>query len=156
MGEYDPAGRGSVVASLSALTLFLLQQTTEMWFSHTWIVIAAIYIAALDAGAVWVLTLGIWHWRKLLAAHEARAFAGAMPDFNTTVIIASVVVAVLNVILLGAMNVGQAFGMATDGAEALAWLVGAVLVPLIGGKTITKFASSKYGTADVQPPEAKP
>jgi len=141
------------VASLIAAALFLLQQTTELWFSHTWIVIAAIYVAALDAGAVWVLTLGVWHWRKLLAAHEARGFAGPMPDFNTTVIIASVVVAVLNVILLGAMNVGQAFGMATDGAEPLAWLIGAVLVPLITGKTITKFASSKYGSTDVQPPQ---
>lgn len=144
------------MAALTPLALLLLQQTLEVWFSRTWIIIAALYVAALDAGAVYVLALGIWHWRKLLAAHEARAFAGPMPDFNTTVIIASVVVAVLNVILLGAMNVGQAFGMATEGAEALAWLVGAVLVPLITGKTITKFASSKYGTTDVQPPEARP
>ena len=50
------------------------------------------------------------------------------------------------------MNVGQAFGMATEGAEPLAWLVGATLFPLVTGKTITKFSSNKYGSADVQPP----
>ena len=143
---------------MTTLTLFLLQQTVELWFARTWIIIAALYVAALDAGAVYVLALGIFHWRKLLRAHEGRLFAGPMPDFNSTVIIASVVVAVLNVILLGAMNVGQAFQMATDGAESLAWLVGAVLIPVITGKTITKFSSNKYGSTEMPPPppETKP
>ncbi len=131
----------------------LLQQTLELWFSRTWIVIAALYVAALDAGAVYVFAVGIHHWRKMLAAHEARGFSGPMPDFNTTVTIASVVVVVLNVIMLGVMNVGQAFGMATDGADSLGWLVGAILVPLVTGKTITKFASSKYGSTENQAPK---
>lgn len=141
------------MASLSVVALFLLQQTLELWFSRTWIIIAALYVAALDAGAVYVFAVGIHHWRKMLRAHEARAFVGPMPDFNTTVTIASVVVVVLNVVMLGVMNVGQAFGMATDGADSLGWLVGAILVPLVTGKTITKFASTKYGSTDVQPPQ---
>lgn len=136
--------------------LLVLQQTLEVWFARTWIVVAALFIAALDALAVYVFAVGAHHWRKMLARHERNGFVGAVPDFNSTVIIASVAVAVLNVILLGAMDVGQAFGMATEGAEPLAWLVGATLFPLITGKTITKFASNKYGSADVQPPEAKP
>lgn len=141
---------------MAELLILALQQTLELWFSRTWIIIAALYVAALDAGAVYVFAVGIHHWRKMLTAHEARGFAGPMPDFNTTVTIASVVVVVLNVIMLGVMNVGQAFGMATDGADSLGWLIGAILVPLVTGKTITKFASTKYGSADVQPPEAKP
>lgn len=140
---------------MDEMLVVALQQAVELWFARTWIIIAAIYVAALDAGAVYVFALGIHHWRKLLRAHEDRQFVGPMPDFNTTVIISSVVVAVLNVILLGVMNVGQAFFLATEGAEPLGWLIAAVLFPLITGKTITKFSSNKYGSSEVPPPEVK-
>lgn len=109
----------------------------ELWFARTWIVIAALFVASINAAAVIVLYIGIRHWREDLSK-----------DLNSNIWISSVVVTMLNLIMLGVMNVGQATEILGDKLEGIAWLFAAVLVPLVTGKTITKFGASKYGTTE--------
>jgi hypothetical protein len=129
----------------NALLARLPEINIELWFSRTWIIMAAGFVAAINMAAVVVLYTAISHWRADLSK-----------DLNTNIWISAVVVVVLNVIVLGGMNVGQFFRLVTDGADGIAWLCAAVLIPLITGKTISKYTSTKFGSTDVPPDTTKP
>lgn len=125
----------------------------EVFFARTWIVIAAGFVAAVNFVAVWVLYTGIHHWKESLQEWVKGGRATAIPDLNSNILIFSVVASLLDLVIFGIMNVGQATEiLISDKLDGIAWLYVAVLVPLITGKTITKFASSKYGSAEVPPP----
>lgn len=127
----------------------------ELWFARTWIVIAAGFVAAVNAVAIWVLLIGITHWRESLKAWVTGGRSKAIPDLNSNILIFSVVASLLDLIIFAIMNVGQATEIITGGSvEGIAWLYVAVLVPLVTGKTITKFSSAKYGSAEA-PTEVK-
>lgn len=125
----------------------------ELWFARTWIVIAAGFVAAINFVAAWVLYIGISHWRSSLDAWQLQGRKTAVPDLNSNILIFSVVASLLDLVMFAIMNVGQATSILTDAhLEGLAWLYVAVLVPLVTGKTITKFSSAKYGSTEVPPP----
>ena len=125
----------------------------ELFFARTWIVIAAGFVAAVNFIAVWVLCTGIYHWRQSLRAWVVGGRVVAIPDLNSNILIFSIVASLLDLVMFAIMNVGQATEILTGGSvEGIAWLYVAVLIPLVTGKTITKFASSKYGSAEVPPP----
>ena len=125
----------------------------EIFFARTWIVIAAGFVASINIIAVWVLHIGIHHWKESLGAWVKGGRVTAIPDLNSNILIFSVVASLLDLVMFGIMDVGQATGILTgEKIEGIAWLYMAVLVPLITGKTLTKFASSKYGSAEQPPP----
>lgn len=121
----------------------------ELWFARTWIIIAAGFVAAVNAVAILVLLIGITHWRESLRAWVMGGRSKTIPDLNSNILIFSVVASLLDLIIFAIMNVGQATEILTGGSvEGIAWLYVAVLVPLVTGKTITKFSSAKYGSTD--------
>ena len=125
----------------------------ELWFARTWIVIAAAFIAAVNFVAVWVLMIGISYWRGSLADWVKGKRKTSIPDLNSNILIFAVVASLMDLVIFGLMDVGQSTSILTsEHLEGIAWLYVAVLVPLVTGKTVTKFASSKYGSAEVPPP----
>lgn len=125
----------------------------EVFFARTWIVIAAGFVASVNVIAVWVLYIGVHNWRHSLLDWVHGGRKTAIPDLNSNILIFSVVASLLDLVMFGIMDVGQAMGILTgDKIDGIAWLYMAVLVPLISGKTLTKFASSKYGSAEQPPP----
>ena len=130
----------------------------ELWFARTWIIIAAAFIAAVNFVAVWVLMIGISYWRGSLADWVKGGRKTSIPDLNSNILIFAVVASLMDLVIFGLMDVGQSTSILTsEHLEGIAWLYVAVLVPLVTGKTVTKFASSKYGSAAVPPPPpAKP
>jgi len=125
----------------------------ELFFARTWIVIAAGFIAAVNFVAVWVLFVGISYWRGSLAEWVKGGRKTAIPDLNSNILIFALVASLLDLVVFAIMDVGQSTTILTGAnLEGIAWLYVVVLVPLVTGKTITKFASSKYGSAEVPPP----
>lgn len=125
----------------------------ELFFARTWIVIAAGFIAAVNFVAVWVLFVGISYWRGSLQEWVKGGRKTAIPDLNSNILIFALVASLLDLVIFAIMDVGQGTAILTsEHLEGIAWLYVAVLVPLVTGKTITKFASSKYGSAEVPPP----
>lgn len=121
----------------------------ELWFARTWIIIAAGFVAAVNAVAVWVLIIGIGYWRESLKAWVEGGRKTTIPDLNSNILIFSVVASLLDLVIFAIMNVGQATEILTGGSvEGIAWLYVAVLVPLVTGKTISKFSSAKYGATE--------
>lgn len=128
----------------------------ELWFARTWIIIAAAFVAAVNAVAVWVLIIGIGYWRDSLRAWAAGGRVSSIPDLNSNILIFSVVASLLDLIIFAIMNVGQATEILTGGSvEGIAWLYVAVLVPLVTGKTISKFSSAKYGSTEIPPAQGE-
>ncbi len=125
----------------------------ELFFARTWIVIAAAFIAAVNFVAVWVLMIGISYWRGSLEDWVKGGRKTSIPDLNSNILIFAVVASLMDLVVFGLMDVGQSTSILTsEHLEGIAWLYVAVLVPLVTGKTVTKFASSKYGSAEVPPP----
>lgn len=125
----------------------------ELFFARTWIVIAAAFIAMVNFVAVWVLVIGVKYWRGSLSDWVKGGRKTSIPDLNSNILIFSVVASLLDLLIFGLMNVGQSTEILSgDNLEGIAWLYAAVLVPLVTGKTITKFASSKYGSSEAPPP----
>lgn len=125
----------------------------EVFFARTWIVIAAVFIAAVNYVAIWVLYTGVYHWRGSLRDWVVGGRKTAIPDLNSNILIFAVVASLLDLVVFGLMDVGQSTSILIgDHLDGIAWLYVAVLVPLVTGKTITKFASSKYGSSEVPPP----
>ena len=125
----------------------------EVFFARTWIVIAAGFVASINIIAVWVLYIGVHNWRDSMVSWVHGGRKTAIPDLNSNILIFSVVASLLDLVMFGIMDVGQAMGILTgEKIEGIAWLYMAVLVPLITGKTLTKFASSEYGSAEQPSP----
>ena len=125
----------------------------ELFFARTWIVIAAGFIAAVNFVAVWVPFVGVSYWRGSLREWVKGGRKTAIPDLNSNILIFALVASLLDLVVFAIMDVGQSTTILTgENLEGIAWLYVVVLVPLVTGKTITKFASSKYGSAEVPPP----
>ena len=125
----------------------------ELFFARTWIVIAAAFIAAVNFVAVWVLFIGISYWKGSLREWVAGGRKTAIPDLNSNILIFALVASLLDLVVFAIIDVGQATAILTsEHIEGIAWLYVVVLVPLVTGKTITKFASSKYGSSEQPPP----
>jgi len=125
----------------------------ELWFARTWIIIAAAFIAAVNFVAVWVLMIGISYWKGSLQEWVKGGRKTAIPDLNSNILIFALVASLLDLVVFAIMDVGQSTSILTgENLEGIAWLYVVVLVPLVTGKTITKFASSKYGSSEVPPP----
>lgn len=125
----------------------------ELFFAKTWIVIAAAFIAMVNFVAVWVLMTGVKYWRGSLADWVKGGRVTSVPDLNSNILIFAVVASLLDLVIFGLMNVGQGTEILSgESLEGIAWLYVAVLLPLITGKTVTKFASSKYGSSEATPP----
>ena len=89
-----------------------------------------------------------------LAKEYACLFRSSGKTFsNFDILIFALVASLLDLVVFAIMDVGQSTTILTgENLEGIAWLYVVVLVPLVTGKTITKFASSKYGSAEVPPP----
>ena len=125
----------------------------ELWFARTWIIIAAAFIAAVNFVAVWVLMIGISYWKGSLQEWVKGGRKTAIPDLNSNILIFALVASLLDLVVFAIMDVGQSTSILTgENLEGSVWLYVVVLVPLVTGKTITKFASSKYGSSEVPPP----
>lgn len=125
----------------------------EIFFARTWVVIAALFIAAVNFVAVWVLFIGIEYWRGSLQEWVKGGRKTAIPDLNSNILIFALVASLLDLVIFAILDVGQATAILTsEHIEGIGWLYVVVLVPLVTGKTITKFASSKYGSAEQPPP----
>ena len=123
--------------------------TVELFFSNTWIVIVAAFVASINYVAVWIVFIGVKQWREELAWWNASDHKTQHPDFNTTVWISALVVAAIDFVMLGVMNVGQATELLSDPnvLTGVSWLFGSVLAPLILGRAMNKYTNDKFGTA---------
>ena len=125
----------------------------ERFFSTTWVVILAAFVAFLAYGAIWVFFIGIKQWKREIADWNLSAKTSQHPDFNSTALIACAVTTALVYVLAGIMNIAQATELLSDEkiTEGIAWLFVVVIGPLVTGKAISKFSSSKYGATEAPP-----
>ena len=126
----------------------------ELWFARTWIVIVAVLSVGLVAVALWIAVIGVRQWQRENEWYNNSDHSKPHPDYNTTALIAGVVASMILWIMLAIMDVGQATALLSNDnvLNGVSWLYGAVLVPLVLGKAMNKFASSKYGSAEAPPP----
>lgn len=114
-----------------------MAQTLSVWLAHAWLILAAMLVVFIDYFAVIVTHGTVARWR-----------ADPKRELETSGLIFLSVAAMLNVIILGGMNVGQFFELVTDGAEGLTLLFSVVIIPLVTGRAMTRMSSNKYGSSD--------
>lgn len=108
----------------------------ETWLARTFIVIiAALMLFIGGAGAaVWME-----YYRRFKDARD--------PAFNTNGWTAIIVTVALEVILAAVTNVGQAFELVTEGWGAIVGIIGTLLLPILGYKSVQAISSAPKGGA---------
>lgn len=131
------------------MEVLLTAKTLDLWFSHSWVVIVAVFAAGLVAISLWVAYIGVRQWQRENEWYNASDHARPHPDYNTTALIAGVATSAILFIMSAILNVGQATELMSDNnvLTGISWLYGAVLGPLVAGKIMNKFTSDKYGSA---------
>jgi len=127
----------------------LTLKTLDLWFSHSWVVIVAIFAAGLVFISLWVAFIGVQQWKRENDWYNSSDHSRPHPDYNTTALIAGTVTSAILFIMSAILNVGQATELMSDNnvLTGISWLYGAVLAPLVAGKIMNKFSSDKYGSA---------
>lgn len=103
------------------------------------VVFKSYYMAFKDDIAAW----------KLLTVEQHRSMESSKPAFNTHAIVIITVAVALECILWAVLNVGQAFELVVDGWGAIVGIIGTLILPLVGYKSIQNITASK-GNATVQ------
>ncbi len=124
----------------------------DLWLARTFSVLVA-FIAlgvAYGAGVVFKVYYLLFKeevatWR-LLTPQERMCTAGVKPTFNTHGVVIVTVAVALECILWAILNVGEAFSLVVDGWGAIVGIIGTLILPLLGYKSIQSLSTtSKNG-----------
>lgn len=87
-------------------------------------------------------------WR-LLTPQERMCTNGTKPTFNTHGVVIITVAVALECILWAILDVGQAFALVVDGWGAIVGIIGTLILPLLGFKSVQNITASKGAPTNV-------
>ena len=115
----------------------------ELWIARTFIFLPALLVLLITGAAASISHQYIKVWKR-----------DGFNDVSSNLWVAWIVATILDLLLLAAMNVGQALELLTEGWGAIVGVCSTLLLPLLGYKAVTKITTPKGGTIDTQPPAA--
>jgi len=104
----------------------------EVWLARSLIVIAALVLLFVTGGSFFVFHNYYRRWRY-----------GQDEQFNTQAWTALIVAVALDAICLAILDVGQAFALVSDAWGAIVGIIGTVLLPILGYKSVQAVQASK-------------
>jgi len=131
-------------------------QNLDIWLARTFSILVAFTSLGIAYGAgvvfKWYLILfreELATWR-LLTPEQRMCTAGAKPTFNTHAIVIVTVAVALECVPWAILDVGQAFNLVVDGWGAIVGIIGTLILPLLGYKSVQTITSGKASVATIQ------
>lgn len=126
----------------------------EAWLARTFSILVAVIALGLayGLGVVFRIYLDVFRdevavWKALTIA-ERSVNQSARPAFNSHGVVILTVMVGLEAILFAILNAGQAFELVTEGWGAIVGIIGTLILPLLGYKSVQVVQASK-GTNNV-------
>ena len=110
----------------------------ETWLARTFVIIGALLILFLTGAAVAIFREYLKRWKD-----------GREATFNTHAWTACIIAVALNVILFAVLDVGQALVLVTEGWGAIVGIIGTLLLPLLGYKSVQAVQATKGGPTTI-------
>lgn len=131
-------------------------QGLDLWLARTFSILVAVTSLGLAYGSgvvfKWYLLLfreEIATWR-LLTPEQRMSTSTVKPSFNTHAVVIITVAVALECIPWAILDVGQAFNLVVDGWGAIVGIIGTLILPLLGFKSIQTITSGKASVASIQ------
>ena len=110
----------------------------EVWLSRSFVVLAALVSLFVTGGSFFVFHNYYRRWRY-----------GQDENFNTQAWTALIVAVALDAICFAILDVGQAFALVSEAWAAIVGIIGTVLLPILGYKSVQAIQASKGGPTNV-------
>lgn len=110
----------------------------DVWIARTFSVIGALLILFLAGAGAAVFREYYRRWR-----------AGVDAKFDTQAWTAQIVMIALCVILFAVLDIGQALVLVTEGWGAIVGIIGTLLLPILGYKSVQAVQATKGGPSNV-------
>lgn len=110
----------------------------ETWLARSFVVLAALLALFVTGGSFFVFSNYYRRWRS-----------GRDENFNTQAWTALVIAVALDSICFAILNVGQAFELVSEAWGAIVGIIGTVLLPILGYKSVQAVQASKGGPTNV-------
>lgn len=104
----------------------------ETWLARSFVVIAAAVILFATGGAFYVFREYYRRWKT-----------GKDDAFNTQAWTALILAVALDVIMFAVLDVGQAFLLVSEAWAAIVGIIGTLLLPILGYKSVQAVQASK-------------
>lgn len=104
----------------------------ETWLARTFSLIAAAFILFATGGAFYVFREYYRRWHT-----------GKDENFNTQAWTAIIIAGALDAIFFAILDVGQAFALVSEAWGAIVGIIGTVLLPILGYKSVQAVQASK-------------
>lgn len=136
-------------------SIVAVTQSLDVWLARTFSILVAFTSLGIAYGAgvvfKWYLLLfreEIATWR-LLTPEQRMCTTGVKPTFNTHAIVIVTVAVALECIPWAILDVGQAFNLIVDGWGAIVGIIGTLILPLLGFKSVQTITAGKTSVATV-------
>ncbi len=110
----------------------------DLWLARTFSVIAALLSLGIAYGAGVVFRIYYQRFRDKVD-----------PSFNTQALVVLTVAVGLEAILFAVLDVGQAFALVSEGWGAIVGIIGTLVMPILGYKSVQAVQASKGGPTNV-------
>lgn len=104
----------------------------ETWLARSFVIIAAAVILFVTGGSFFVFANYYRRWRS-----------GQDPKFDTQAWTSLIVAVALDSICFAILDVGQAFALVSEAWAAIVGIIGTVLLPILGYKSVQAVQASK-------------
>lgn len=110
----------------------------EVWLSRSFVVLAALVSLFVTGGSFFVFHNYYRRWRY-----------GQDENFNTQAWTALIVAVALDAICFAILDVGQAFALVSEAWAAIVGIIGTVLLPILGYKSVQAIQATKGGPTNI-------
>jgi hypothetical protein len=121
----------------------------ETWLARTFSILVAVIALGLayGLGVVFRIYLNVFReevtlWKSLTLVERAASPA-ARPAFNSHGVVILTVMVGLEAILFAILDAGQAFTLVTEGWGAIVGIIGTLILPLLGYKSVQNITAGK-------------
>lgn len=116
--------------------------SVDLWLARTFSVLAATMALGIAYGSGVVFRVYFTQFRAAIASYDPKSGLQA-PAFNTHAVVIVTVAVALEAILFAILDVGQAFALVSEGWGAIVGIIGTLILPLLGYKSVQAVQASK-------------
>lgn len=110
----------------------------EVWLARTFIILAALVALFVTGGSFFVFHNYYRRWRY-----------GQDEKFDTQAWTSLIVAVALDAICFAILDVGQAFALVSEAWAAIVGIIGTVLLPILGYKSVQAIQATKGGPTNI-------
>ena len=114
----------------------------DLWLARTFSILAATMALGIAYGSGVVFRAYFVQFRSAVASYDPKCGQPA-PAFNTHAVVIVTVAVALEAILFAILDVGQAFALVSEGWGAIVGIIGTLILPLLGYKSVQAVQASK-------------